>query len=235
VAFPFGTLPGGRQVQALARVRPSVRRFDVEIVPASRTRHSSALRPMPSWDRQVPRAPSHRLGVTLSIGASCTPSEGITPLSSLIRAHAPDPTPLSELRFPTRSSSLCRLLPAPAGRGPFPTLSLWIFSWMLGPMSRRLAQCSRPFLPARPRPSPYPSDGSASAMLRLKQFRAGVIFETVAIRNLRASRFAHHPDCPHTCRSSLPCGGGFYIRAEHPSLPSGASDMLVVRTGQLTT
>ena len=41
------------------------------------------------------------------------------------------------LRFFPRSESLCRLLPAPAASGFFPTLSLQIFPQMPGPLPRR--------------------------------------------------------------------------------------------------
>ena len=50
-------------------------------------------------------------------------SDGVTHPSSLILAHAPDqiPPPVFDL---TITTSLCRLSPVPAGRWPFPTLSL---------------------------------------------------------------------------------------------------------------
>ena len=51
------------------------------------------------------------------------------------------------------SAGLCRLLSAPAGGWPFPTLSLRVFPWMQGPVPRRLAGCLYPFLPLRHRPS----------------------------------------------------------------------------------
>src|SRR5215475_4624213 len=42
-----------------------------------------------SWSCQVPRAPLHDQGVTLLVVVSGTTSAGVTPLSSLVRAHAP--------------------------------------------------------------------------------------------------------------------------------------------------
>ncbi len=44
--------------------------------------------------RQVPRAPLLAPGVTSYDAVSRTPSEGITPPSSLLRTHAPDQNPL---------------------------------------------------------------------------------------------------------------------------------------------
>jgi len=42
-----------------------------------------------SWSHQVPRAPLHAPGVTFRARTSSVPSAGITPPSSLLRAHAP--------------------------------------------------------------------------------------------------------------------------------------------------
>ena len=56
---------------------------------------------------------------------SPTTSKGATPSSSLLRAHAPDPTPFTKTSCATLIfSGLRRLLPAPAGRWPFPAFSL---------------------------------------------------------------------------------------------------------------
>ena len=55
---------------------------------------------------------------------------------------------------PPRSRSLCRLLPAPAATGSFPTLSLRIFPEMPEPMPRRSAECICLVLPQLHRPSP---------------------------------------------------------------------------------
>jgi hypothetical protein len=52
--------------------------------------------------------------------------------------------------------------------------------------------------------------------------------------SLQASWMARHTDCHHT-RGLPPCGCGFDVRARLASLPPRASDLLVVRTGPLTT
>src|SRR5713101_6551612 len=44
-----------------------------------------------------------------------------------------------------------------------------------------------------------------------------------------ASRFAHPPDRSHRCPRLRQGSRGFYVRAEHASLPPHASDMLAVR------
>jgi len=65
-----------------------------------------------------------------------------------------DPT-RSPLLWPKpRSRSLCRLQPAPAAGGTFPTLFLRILPGVPGPLSRRYVECTCLFLPPRHRPSP---------------------------------------------------------------------------------
>ena len=50
------------------------------------------------------------------------------------------------------STGLRRLLRAPAGRWPFPTLSLRSLYRCLGPCPATIERCTRPFLPAQRRP-----------------------------------------------------------------------------------
>jgi len=50
-------------------------------------------------------------------------------------------------------AGLCRFSPVPAGRWPFPTLSLRICLYVQGPLPRLLSWCIHPFLPTRHRPS----------------------------------------------------------------------------------
>jgi len=63
---------------------------------------------------------------------------------------------------PLIPGGLCRLLPAPAGRWPFPTLSLQVCPRMLGPWSRRGVECTCLFLPQQHRPSLRPSNRLAT-------------------------------------------------------------------------
>lgn len=60
----------------------------------------------PTRTLQVPRAPLHVRGVTPCVGVSCTPSVGVTPPSSLIRTHAPDPKAPIGFGFPSSNRSL---------------------------------------------------------------------------------------------------------------------------------
>jgi len=90
-----------------------------------------------SRNRQVPRVPLPKVGVT-SLGETWSASsEDIAPRSSLLWTHAPIPLALPSFGSSPRSRSLGRLLPAPAANGIFPTLSLQIFPQMPGPLPRR--------------------------------------------------------------------------------------------------
>jgi hypothetical protein len=93
-------------------------------------------------------------------------SAGVTPPSSLLRAHAPIRNPPAASGFP-RSAGLCRLLPAPAGSRTFPTLSLPIFRRMSGPLRRLPPGCAHPFLP--PEHWPSPNGNWVGASLRSRQ------------------------------------------------------------------
>ncbi len=78
-------------------------------------------------------------------------SERITPLSSLLRAHAPDPIPPAVFGLPY-SAGPCRLLPVPAGKGSFPTLSLQSLHRSLDPYPGMPLRCICPFLPRELQP-----------------------------------------------------------------------------------
>ena len=131
-------------------------------------------------------------GVTSPVRVSCTPSAGVTPPSSLLRAHAP-------VRHPPRASvvpstpGLCRLLSAPAGRRTCPTLSLRIFPGVLGPLPRRLVWCLDPFLPTRPRPSPR-SDRVGAPHSPCSDFSPAPFSRLQSLADVQARRCARHPD-----------------------------------------
>jgi hypothetical protein len=92
-----------------------------------------------------------------------------------------DPT-RSPLLWPKpRSRSLCRLRPAPAAGGTFPTLSLRILPGVPAPLSRRSVECTCLFLPPRHRPSPVHYRGRLPACTRRNDFMTDPFFETAAI------------------------------------------------------
>jgi hypothetical protein len=77
----------------LAHVHPTPCQFAPGLVPASRCDHSRLSVRGSTWNRQVPRAPLPSPGVTRASVASSATSEDVTPLSSLIRTHAPEDGP----------------------------------------------------------------------------------------------------------------------------------------------
>ncbi len=81
---------------------------------------------------------------------------------------------------------------------------------------------------------PATSERVGTNKIPLSNFRADVYFAAVVISYVQSSRFACPPDCSHRHGSTPRGGQGVYVRAEHVSLPSHASDMLAVRTRQLT-
>jgi hypothetical protein len=99
----------------------------------------------------VPRAPLPGMGVTHRQGDSKVTSEGVTPLSQLLRAHASDHGPPHASVIPW-SWGLCRLSRVPAGPWPFPTLSLPSLWRCLDPYPAVFVRCPYPFLPQRQRP-----------------------------------------------------------------------------------
>ena len=137
-------------------------------------------------------------GVTVA-GESCTDSwEDVAPPSSLIWTHAPIPFGSPLLRHLPRSRSLCRLLPAPAAHGIFPTLSLRIFPRMLGPLPRRVHGVHLPV--SSPVSSAFPNRGNESADPRQPAntiFR-GAFFEVANISLCSGLRVCSSP------RSFLP-------------------------------
>ncbi len=143
------------------------------------------------------------------------------------------PNPSHRLRLLPWSAGLCRLLPAPAGGRPFPTLSPRVFPWMLGPLSRRSAGCTCPFLPPHHRPSPSYHRSALPQIPTLATSQWKEISQLQPFHYVRASKFACHPGRSHLCEFHPQGGRGVYVRAEHTSLPMYASDMLALRTGQL--
>ena len=96
--------------------------------------------------------------------------EDITPRSSLLRTHAPIQGDSPLLRPWPRSGSLCRLLPAPAATGTFPTLSLRILPQMPEPMPRRFAECVCLVLPQHSSAFPIIRLGRLPASFREHDF-----------------------------------------------------------------
>lgn len=114
----------------------------------------SSQRSIAVWLQRVSKPPSAQSPFARPLRRSVLSRdawEGVTPPSSLIRAHAPDPLPPSPSDAPS-APGLCRLLSLPAGRWPFPTLSLHALRRRLDPYPAVSPRCLCPFLPGGRRP-----------------------------------------------------------------------------------
>ena len=118
-------------------------------------------------------------------------STSITRSLSLLRAHAPALPPLRR-SLDARRCSLRRLLRAPAGVSPCPTLSLRLLPCVLGPLPRRLLRCIYPLLPSRHRPSPR-SDRGGAPQSPCSDFSTAPCSRLQAFLHVQARKFAHHP------------------------------------------
>src|SRR6516165_8245009 len=142
------SLPLRPEVQVLVHIRPVCKEFAHNFVPG----------PGCSWYARFYQAgPAPVVGTTKCPESLCLmlvlPSSGRCD-SSPARTLLPGHRSYRLMRQPRRalpcfafwpsSRSLCRLLPASAARGTFPTLSLQIFPQMPGPLPRRFHRVLSP-------------------------------------------------------------------------------------------
>ena len=171
------SLPLRCEVQALVRIRPNCEWFAHSLVPSHASAYVGSVSDHRAADgHQVPRVPLPDLGVTLireTFAASC---EDITPRSWLLRTHSSIPFGSPLLRPKPRSRSLCRLLPAPAAGGTFPTLSLRILPGVPGPLSRRSRGVHLPVSSSTSTAFPRTLSRSASRLSPSKRFHDGSLF-----------------------------------------------------------
>ena len=166
---------------------------------------------------------------------SCTTSKGITPPSSLVRAHAPDQTPPPELRgchlYPAVFAGCCQPL---LEDGPSRRYLCKSFPGCLGPDpggSQGAFACFFPHVVGLPQvppmgrlPASFRSETSERQVFRDRHhsLRSGLL-----VCSPPRSLLPLRPEGPQGSRD-------FYARAEHEPSPIRASGMLAVRTRQLT-
>ncbi len=159
------------------------------------TRHSVRL-VFPLSARHLPRAPLPAPGVTFYGVVFNTPSERVTPPSSLILAHAPDQIPPADFDL-TTTTGPCRLLRVTAGRWPFPTLSLQSLRRCLDPYPVAPLQCICSLLPKGLRPhlrrhrfgTPNYPDNATSTGLQFSGLQS--------FSNVQAPTLVRPPGCTH--------------------------------------
>lgn len=178
-----------------------------------------------------PRAALPRAGVTVARVASGVTWEGVTPPSSLIPTHAPNHSPPTGFGI-TWSDGSSQVAASPCWKVVLPDVISAVLSlraWTR--TSEGLLGARTRFFPSRQRPSPvkqkigFPSLPRTATSVRIRFSRLQ------SFANVQARKFARHPGRSH-CRSVPTAASDFYIRAEHGSLPSRASDMLADRIGQ---
>lgn len=118
-------------------------------------------------------------------------SHFIAPTGSCARPVALPPASASP-----RTDGLCRLLSAPAGHRPFPTLSLPILPHVSGPLLRLLPGCTRPLLPPGHWPSPRVERVGATRFSD-SYFRRYYVSELQSFTDVQTRRFARHAGSSH--------------------------------------
>jgi len=124
----------------------------------------------------VPRAPLPVTSVTHDGVVSSTTSMGVTPSSSLLRAHAPNQFLLGNSCIHTYLPRSVQVAANPCWKLALPdVISASVFPGCLSHGSRRVAGCLCLFLPLHHRPSPNPACGSACPNRPAKRlYAAGV-------------------------------------------------------------
>ncbi len=164
---------------------------------------------------------------------ACISSEGATPPSSLLRTHAPDQIPPALFGSPY-STDLCRLLPVPAGRWSFPTLSLQSFHRCLDPYPGMPLWCSRPFLPKELQPQPRCTLFGASCISPQCNFNDDLITGRQSFRYVQAPMVVSPPGCTYRAGSLSRGQPGRLRHAMNWKLPSRTVVSLHDRIGQLS-
>ncbi len=163
----------------------------------------------------------------------CLTSEGVTPPSSLLRTHAPDPIPPVLFGSPY-STGLCRLSPVPAGIWPFPTLSLQSLHRCLDPYPGMPLRCPYPFLPREFQPQPRCTYFGASIIPPQCNFNDDLFTGRQSFRYVQAPMIASPPGCTYRA-GSMPCGQPGRLRhAMDWKSPSRTVVSLHDRNGQLS-
>ena len=182
----------------------------------------------------MPRAPLPGASVTRARVVSRTTSKGITPPSSLLRAHAPDHLPPPDLRVPHLYPAVfagCGQPLLEGGPSRRCAASLSQDAWAQIPAGRRVHMpVSSPTSSAFPKTHQWVGFPHQSA----QRLQSGGSFEIVAIPYVQASWFVRHPGLPYRYGITPQGSRDFYARARHAPSPGRASGMLAVRTRQLT-
>ena len=186
-------------------------------------------RPCP-LDAESPFAPSKRY--LEANGIECR-LEGRYPFFVAHTDSCVRPRPSHRLQFPS-PMSLCRLLPVPAGRWPFPTLSLNSLCRCLDPYPAMSSWCTRPFLPRRLRLHIWWNAFRTSHAPGMQLLAGEPIFEAAVIHSCSGpcTRSASRLHAPQD-RTSISGGQALYTTQNSVGCLPRAVASLRTRFGQL--
>lgn len=180
----------------------------------------------------MPRAPSRAQGVTSHAVAGFSTSAGVTPPSSLLRAHAPVPLPPTAYGHGLGQQVLAgrcqpRLPMAPSRRS---SANLSLRAWTPTPAALMV------HLPVSShQTSAFPTLGPGRRFATpTRQLQCGRDFEAAVIRLCSSPQVCSPPRLLLPRHLSAPGSRGFYVPACLSSLPPRAGNMLAFRFGQLT-
>ena len=155
--------------------------------------------PGPPKDRQVPRASSHSRGITPCVAAFTPhrwalphPRRYYRPMRQTPSLSPPTTTGLGRRVFAGCGQPLL-------GSGPSRRYLCRSFSGCQAPCRGGSSRCTCPLLPSTTSAFPDKGTGRPSRENPLSDFRAGMISQLQAFRNVLASRFACHPGRSHRC------------------------------------
>ena len=227
-------LPLRRETAVLAH--PSPRRGGVCLAPSPRCR--PRVTQLCVWcvpdcrGHRVPRAPLPGTGVTRAEAASRPPGGALPPRRrsyGLMRQTTTLPTP----RLAPCAQGLCRLSPVPAGRWPFPTLSLRPLCRCSDPYPAALLGCACPLLHRGHRPHPT-GDGFGARIDPHMQLRWGAVFRGCSHSITFGLLHSLGPQTAPTAAPKAPGRQAFHTTHRPAGYPHRDVASLHVRHGQLT-
>jgi hypothetical protein len=185
-----------------------------------------------SWSCQGPRAPLHEPGVTARAVISWTTSAGVTPPSSLLRAHAPalHPPRASLVPSDTRSVQVvvspCWEEDLPDVVSAQPPLRAWpsppAAPEVHMPVSSLTTSAFPPFGPGR------------RSTIPMQRLQHGALFEAAVMPSRAGPQVCSPPRSLLPLRLTPHGSRGFSVRASRGLLPPHAPDILTIRIGPLT-
>ena len=146
--------------------------------------------------RLRPRAPLHTPGVTLCAAAFPAASEGITPPSSLLRAHGPYQNPPAVFGFPCYGRSL-QVVVSPCREMVLPGVISAILVQVLGPLPRGVSPVRLPVSSRKASASPHGSQVRHAGCPSQCSFCEDWISGLQSFLYVRAPILVRPPGCSH--------------------------------------